>query len=122
MDQIPNRAIIRVGKGGVAKTALATTLSALWVSEHGLRILLVDADAQANATLAMGLSPVGHGDGRVLTDAVTYGDPLRVVSVKETRRHGRRRQRNHPPRPNPGDRPQRHQPVRSGVRTARRPL
>ena len=79
MMKIANSVVIGVGKGGVGKTALATTLSALWAAEHDLRVLLVDGDTQASATLAMGLHPKDHGDGRSLTDAVTYRDPLQVV-------------------------------------------
>ena len=51
----------------------------MWAAEHDLRVLLVDGDVQASATLAMGLDPGEHGDGRSLTDAVTYGDRLQVV-------------------------------------------
>ena len=43
MSKVLNSVIIVSGAGGVGKTALATTLSALWASEHGLRVLLVDA-------------------------------------------------------------------------------
>ena len=46
-------------------------------------VLLVDADAQADATLAMGLDPGEHHHGRDLVDAVTYGDPINVVNAKE---------------------------------------
>ncbi len=43
-------------KGGVAKTTTAVSLAAAF-SEMGYKVLLVDADAQANATLALGLEP-----------------------------------------------------------------
>ena len=82
MTKIPKSVVIGVGKGGVGKTALATTLSGLWAAEHDMRVLLVDADAQANATLAMGLDPADHHYGRHFVDAVTYGDPIKVVNAK----------------------------------------
>ena len=81
MMKIAKSVVIGVGKGGVAKTALATTLSALWAAEHKMRVLLVDCDVQASATRTMGLDPVDHLDGRSLTDAVVYGDPLQVVAA-----------------------------------------
>ena len=72
-----------VGKGGVGKTALATTLAGIWAAEHGLRVLLVDADAQADATLAMGVEPADQDHGRSFVDAVSWGDPLEPVTVRE---------------------------------------
>ena len=83
MRKIRNSVVVSSGAGGVGKTALATTLSALWASEHDLRVLLVDAAPQANATLAMGLKPEKHGGGRSLADAVIYDDVLRVVKVRD---------------------------------------
>ena len=81
MPHIPNSLVIGVGKGGVGKTALATTLAAIWARD-GMRILLVDSDAQANATLALGITPEEHGSGRSLTDAVVYREPLQVTAAR----------------------------------------
>jgi chromosome partitioning protein len=63
---IPGRhhlpAVITVGtsKGGVAKTTTAVNLSAA-LGERGRRVLLVDADHQANATRNVGVVPLPAG-------------------------------------------------------------
>ena len=79
--KIANSVVIGVGKGGVGKTALATTLAALWAAEHSMRVLLVDGDVQASATRTMGLDPAKNLNGRSLADAVIDGDPLSVVAA-----------------------------------------
>ncbi len=43
-------------KGGVAKTTTVVSLGAA-LADTGQRVLLVDLDAQANMTLAMGVDP-----------------------------------------------------------------
>lgn len=48
-------------KGGVAKTTTAINLAYILAAEHSLRVLLVDADGQQNATRA--LLPAGEYDG-----------------------------------------------------------
>ena len=83
MQSIPDSLVVGVEKGGVAMTALATALSGVWAAEHALRVLLVDADPQADATLAMGVTPAEKGDGGAFVDAVVHGDPLKVVAVRD---------------------------------------
>jgi chromosome partitioning protein len=55
-------------KGGVGKTVTAINLSYLLAAEYGLRVLLVDADGQANATRM--LLPEGEHEGlaEILSD------------------------------------------------------
>src|ERR687897_926291 len=45
-------------KGGVAKTTTVASLGAAF-AEHGLRVLLVDLDAQACLTFSLGVDPDG---------------------------------------------------------------
>jgi chromosome partitioning protein len=56
-------------KGGVAKTTSCVNLAAC-LAMHNRRVLLIDLDAQANATLGLGLSPakLKHDPQELLTE------------------------------------------------------
>lgn len=60
-------------KGGVGKTTTAVNLAAA-LAEGGRRVLVVDLDPLASASLSFGV----RDDGRALADALTTLDPLPV--------------------------------------------
>lgn len=65
-------------KGGVAKTTTAVNLAALW-AKRGHRTLLVDMDAQGNATAAFGISPRPlKGVYDLLVEAATVEEVIRT--------------------------------------------
>jgi len=81
-------AVVTVGtsKGGVAKTTTAVNLSAA-LGERGRRVLLIDADHQANATRNVGVAPLparAPGLAGVLLDQV----PISQAIVTPTNRPG----------------------------------
>lgn len=65
-------------KGGVAKTTTTLSLGAA-LAENGARVLLVDLDAQANLSLALGIQrdQVRHSLANMVLDAM----PLRQVTL-----------------------------------------
>lgn len=66
-------------KGGVGKTTSAVNLSAA-LAQHGLRVLVIDADPQGNASTALGAQ---HGVGdRSIYDVMLNGRPLQEVTTQ----------------------------------------
>jgi len=65
-------------KGGVGKTTLAIHIAA-GLAVHGYRVVLVDADPQANATIGFGLEP-HPGLYELLVRKSSFRDVLKVVS------------------------------------------
>lgn len=63
-------------KGGVAKTVTAVNTSYVLASEHGKRVLLVDADQQGNATQFYGR--YGY-DKPSMSDILTQSKPIKEV-------------------------------------------
>jgi len=68
-------------KGGVAKTTTSVSLGAA-LAELGNQVLVVDLDAQANLTLALGLDPTNENIGisRVLLSGMTLDKAIKKSS------------------------------------------
>ena len=66
-------------KGGVGKTTTAVNLSAA-LAEKGKKILLIDSDAQGNATSGLGIK-IEKG-GKTLYNVITEGEPMSSAIVK----------------------------------------
>lgn len=72
-------------KGGVGKTTTAVNLAAC-IAEAGFPTILVDADAQANATVALGVSKLTEPNlYDVLSGRVLARDALQPTSVENLR-------------------------------------
>lgn len=68
-------------KGGVAKTTTAVNLAALW-AKRGHKTLLVDMDAQGNATAAYGITPRPlKGVYDLLVEAATVDEVIRRTCI-----------------------------------------
>ncbi|WP_245986692.1 AAA family ATPase [Azospirillum thermophilum] len=73
-------------KGGVGKTTSAVNVASI-LAQDGYKVLLIDADAQANATLHLGVNAMERQEaGRTLYDVLTGKAAVRdcVVTMERT--------------------------------------
>jgi chromosome partitioning protein len=80
---MPKTIAVSNEKGGVAKTTTTISLGAALV-DQGCRVLLIDLDAQANLTLALGLEP-GESEitsGNILLDNTPLLEALRRTEIE----------------------------------------
>lgn len=66
-------------KGGVGKTTTAVSVAAAWARNHGLRVLVVDLDPQAN--VAISLRAQVRADGGALTEVLDEPKRLEVAEI-----------------------------------------
>src|SRR5688572_30718269 len=71
-------------KGGVGKTTTTVNLGAA-LALQGRRVLIVDLDPQAHATLSLGLDPSGNGVTRTVYDLLLDWDDQPDAALQQVR-------------------------------------
>lgn len=66
-------------KGGVGKTTTAVSVAAAWARHHGLRVLVVDLDPQANVSISLRAQLAAQGGA--ITDVLEEPKRLEIAEI-----------------------------------------
>ena len=68
-------------KGGVGKTTTAVSIASAWARLHGLHVLVVDLDPQANVSISVRSQILANRGGGALTDILDDEKRLEVAEI-----------------------------------------
>lgn len=68
-------------KGGVGKTTTAVSLASAWARVHGMHVLVVDLDPQANVSISVRAQILANRGGGALSDVLENEKRLEVAEI-----------------------------------------